>query len=191
MQSKKKVVLITGASSGMGMDFAKTLSKNMTEDAIKQISNEGNNIDILINNAGFGMFGSIEDIDIQDARYQFEVNLFGLAELTKLVIPGMRENKYGKIINISSIMGHIYMPLSGWYTATKHALEGWSDSLRTELSQFNIDVIIIEPGSIKTEFTSVSTEKLIKHSKNSLYKEMTESMLKRSEEANKNKIGLM
>ena len=115
---------------------------------VERICEERGGVDILINNAGFGTQGSIEETSLDDARYQFDVNLFGLARLTQLVLPYMRENRFGKIINISSVGGKIYVPLGGWYHATKHALEGWSDCLRTEVQRFGIDVVIVEPGAI-------------------------------------------
>ncbi|MEM9485806.1 MAG: oxidoreductase [Cyanobacteria bacterium P01_F01_bin.116] len=116
--------------------------------AIEQIRQNHGGVDILINGAGIPMFGAMEDIPLDDARYLFEVNLFGLARLTQLALPGMRQKKAGKIVNISSMAGKIYAPLGAWYHATKHALEGWSDCLRLETKPFNIDVIIIEPGAI-------------------------------------------
>jgi len=109
-------------------------------------------IDVLVNNAGYGLFGAIESIALEEARRQFEVNLFGAARLTQLVLPGMREKRAGKIINISSTNGKVYAPLTGWYTASKHALEGWSDCLRLEVRPFGIDVVIVEPGAIRTGF---------------------------------------
>lgn len=113
-------------------------------------------VDILVNNAGFGLFGAIEDVPLDEARYQFEVNMFGLARMTQLVLPHMRAEKAGKIVNMSSMGGRIYTPLGGWYHATKHAVEGFSDCLRLELAPFGIDVIVIEPGIIQTEFGGVA-----------------------------------
>ncbi len=139
---------------------------------VKQIATERGGVDILVNNAGFGMYGAMEDTTIDDARYQFEVNLFGLARLTQLVLPKMREQRVGKIINISSVGGKIYTPLGSWYHATKHALEGWSDCLRLELKAFDIDVVIIEPGAIKTEFGDVMTEPMLKRSGNTAYSKL-------------------
>mmetsp|Transcript_1538 Transcript_1538/g.3099 ORF Transcript_1538/g.3099 Transcript_1538/m.3099 type:complete len:275 (+) Transcript_1538:176-1000(+) len=137
--------------------------------AVDTVVKECKSIDILINNAGFGLYGAVEDVKIDDARYQFEVNIFGLARLTQLVIPYMRGEKRGRIINISSIGGKIYTPLGAWYHATKHALEGWSDCLRIELSPFGIGVVIIEPGLIKTEFGSVVAQGLEKTSAQGAY----------------------
>ncbi len=145
---------------------------------VKQIEAEHGGVDILVNNAGFGLYGAMEDTTIDDARYQFEVNLFGLARLTQLVLPNMREQKSGKIINISSIGGKIYTPLGSWYHATKHALEGWSDCLRLELKVFNIDVVIIEPGAIKTEFDDVMTKSMIKRSGETAYSKLAHKLAK-------------
>ena len=143
---------------------------------VNQITTEHGGVDILVNNAGFGMYGAMEDTTIEDARYQFEVNLFGLARLTQLLLPKMREQKSGKIINISSIGGKIYTPLGSWYYATKHALEAWSDCLRIELKAFNIDVVIIEPGIIKTEFADVMIEPMLKRSGNTLYSKLAHKL---------------
>jgi short-subunit dehydrogenase len=124
---------------------------------------------VLINNAGVSMLGAMEDFNIADARYQFEVNLFGAARLTQLVLPAMRKKQAGKIINISSLAGKMYAPLGSWYHASKHALEGWSDCLRLELAQFNIDVVIIEPGAIATEMITTMAEPMLKRSGNGPY----------------------
>ncbi len=113
-------------------------------------------IDVLINNAGFGMYGPVEDIPLDDARYQFEVNLFGLAHLTRLVLPHMRAQGGGRIVNTSSMGGKIFIPFGAWYHASKHALEGWSDCLRIETAPFNIQVVLVEPGLIRTEFGDVT-----------------------------------
>ncbi len=147
-------------------------------DAVAEImANEGR-IDALINNAGFGLYGAVEDTDIADARYQFEVNLFGLARLTQLVLPQMRKQKAGAIVNISSMGGKVYTPLGAWYHATKHALEGWSDALRVELKPFGINVVIIEPGAIETEFAEVMADPMIERSGDTAYGEMAKKMKK-------------
>ena len=93
---------------------------------------------MLINNAGYSVYGAVEDVSQKDARRQFEVNLFGLAFLTQKVLPSMRENQSGHIINVTSVGGKIYAPLGAWYHASKHAVEGWSDCLRVEVEQFSI-----------------------------------------------------
>ena len=180
-----KVILITGASSGLGREATLLLGQQghtvyagarrmdrMTdladhgvtavemdvavagdnERVVNRIIESEGRIDVLINNAGSGLYGPIEDTPIDEARRQFEVNLFGLAHLTQLVLPHMRAQGSGRIVNVSSMVGRVFMPLSAWYLATKHALEGWSDCLRLETAPFGIQVVLIEPGSIKTEF---------------------------------------
>ena len=109
-------------------------------------------IDVLVNNAGYGSYGALEDVPMDEARYQFEVNVFGAARLTQLVLPHMRENRSGKIVNITSMGGKIHTPLGTWYHATKFALEAISDCLRLELKPFGIDVIVIEPGGIRSDW---------------------------------------
>jgi short-subunit dehydrogenase len=146
--------------------------------AVDLITRESGGVGILVNNAGFGMYGAIEDTAIQDARYQFEVNLFGLARLTQLLLPAMRDHKFGKIINLSSIGGKIYSPLGGWYHATKHALEGWSDCLRLEVKQFGINVVLIEPGLIQTEFGEVVSEPMLKRSGSGAYADLANANAK-------------
>lgn len=153
--------------------------------AVNRIEADHGGVDVLINNAGFGMYGAMEDTSIDDARYQFEVNLFGLARLTQLVLPSMRRKKAGRIINISSMGGKMYTPLGSWYHASKHALEGWSDCLRLELSPFNIDVVIIEPGVIKTEFGEVLMEPMLKRSSNGPYSKMAQSVANATRESYK------
>ncbi|WP_114937634.1 oxidoreductase [Mucilaginibacter endophyticus] len=145
-------------------------------------------IDILINNAGFGQYGAIEEVDLKDARYQMEVNLFGLARLIQLVIPHMREQYFGKIVNISSVGGKMAAPLGGWYHASKFALEGLSDSLRLELKPFGIDVIVIEPGGVKTEWGTIAIGNAMKTAEGSSYKGLIESAQKISEKTEKNNI---
>ena len=157
------------------------LKMDITQEAdikrvVEQIESDRNGVDILVNNAGYAIYGAMEDITIEDARRQFEVNLFGLANLTKLVLPTMRAKKSGKIINISSMGGKIYSLLGSWYHATKHALEGWSDCLRLELAPFNIDVVIVEPGIIKTEFDDVMLTPMMERSGNSAYSALAKKM---------------
>jgi len=200
---KNKVVLVTGASRGIGKAAAKKLLQNgytvygaarsedqlryleefkngyykildVTEedsrkDCISEILEVEGKIDILINNAGYGLLGAVEDISLEKAREQFDVNLFGLAGLTKLVLPSMRNNSYGKIINISSIAGRSWIPFGGWYNASKFALEGLSDSMRNELKDFGIDVILIEPGAVKTKWDNIASDNLLKNSADGPY----------------------
>ncbi|HEY4415394.1 MAG TPA: oxidoreductase [Verrucomicrobiae bacterium] len=121
---------------------------------------ESGGIDILINNAGYGSYGSIEEVPLSEARRQFEVNLFGLAALTQLVIPRLRQQRRGWIINITSIAGIHALPYGGWYHATKFAVEGLSSALRQELQPFDVNVVIIRPGLIKTEWSNIATQSL-------------------------------
>jgi NADP-dependent 3-hydroxy acid dehydrogenase YdfG len=102
---------------------------------VEQIFKEVGSIDILVNNAGFGSYGAIEDVTMQDAKYQLEVNVFGAMRLTQLVLPKMRQNKYGKIVNLSSVGGKIAFPLGGWYHASKFAIEALSDAMRLEVKE--------------------------------------------------------
>ena len=164
---------------------ALVLKMDITKDedlinVVKQITEHHGGVDVLVNNAGYGLYGAVEDITLEDARYQFEVNIFGLARLTQLVLPYMREKQAGKIINISSIGGKVCFPLGAWYHATKHALEGWSDSLRLELKSFKIDVIIIEPGVIETGFAEVVTNELREIAEKSAYSNVAQKLVKAS-----------
>jgi short-subunit dehydrogenase len=138
--------------------------------SVNSILEKSGSIDILINNAGYGSYGALEDVPISEAKYQFDVNIFGLARLTQLVLPAMRKQRSGRIINISSIGGSFGEPHGSWYHATKFALEGLSDSLRMELKQFGVDVVVIKPGVILTEWNSIARDKLISVSGNTDYK---------------------
>lgn len=129
-------------------------------------------IDVLVNNAGYGSYGAIEDVPIDEGRRQFDVNLFGMARLIQLVTPRMRENRCGKIVNISSMGGKIWTKFGGWYHATKFAVEGLSNCLRMELKPFGIDVIVVEPGGIKTPWGIIAAENLKKTSANGAYADM-------------------
>lgn len=143
---------------------------------VDRIAEAHGGVDVLVNNAGFGMYGAVEDTSIDDARYQFEVNLFGLARLTQAVLPHMRAQRAGRIINISSVGGRIYTPLGAWYHATKHALEGWSDCLRLELLPHGIGVVVVRPGLIKTEFGDVLMGPMLERSADGPYGELARSL---------------
>lgn len=146
--------------------------------AVAQVVAEGNQLDVLINNAGYAIYGAVEDTSLDDARRQFEVNLFGVAALTKAVLPLMRKQGRGRILNISSMGGKIYTPLGAWYHATKHALEGWSDCLRLEVKPFGIEVVIIEPGIIATEFGEVMVQPLLERSGKGAYGDLAHAVAK-------------
>lgn len=143
---------------------------------VASVIREQGRIDVLWNNAGYGLYGAVEDIPIGDARQQFEVNLFGLARITQEVVPHMRKQRSGMIINTSSMGGKMYTPLGAWYHATKHAVEGWSDCLRLELKPFGISVVVLEPGVIATEFGAVMQEPMLKYSGHGAYASMAKSM---------------
>ncbi|HXF04043.1 MAG TPA: SDR family NAD(P)-dependent oxidoreductase [Blastocatellia bacterium] len=127
---------------------------------VAEAMERGGRIDALINNAGYGQVGPVELIPLEAIRQNFETNLFSLIALTQQVIPVMRRQRRGRIINISSVAGRIARPFSSVYDATKHALEAISDGLRGELAPFGIHVVVIEPGYIRTEFTQVAQEKM-------------------------------
>lgn len=208
----KKVILITGASSGMGKDTAIRLiqeghivyggarrtekmndilhagghvlsldvtSQDSVASAIQTVLAEQNRIDVLWNNAGYSLTGAIENISYEEAKRQFDVNLFGVAEMTKGVLPSMRKQGKGIIINTSSIGGKMHMPLlQSWYHASKFALEGWSDGLRIEVEPFGIDVALIEPAGVSTEFMEVLAKNLTERAKETAYEKMTERVAK-------------
>lgn len=207
---ENKVIVITGASSGMGKDFAlallnqghtvyglarrvekmadivkaggKAIAMDITDEhqidsAVSQILHEQGKVDVLVNNAGYAVYGTVEEVPIDVAKRQFDVNLFGLASITQKIVPGMRERKSGTIINISSMGGKVYTPMGAWYHATKHALEGWSDCLRVELIPHKVNVAIIEPGGIDTEFTDVFKEQLQGDAENGPYAESLQKLI--------------
>jgi len=165
-----------------------TFAMDVTDDAsmvagIERIIAEQGRLDVLVNNAGYGSYGSVEDVPIDEARRQFEVNVFGLARLTQLVTPHMRAQGTGRIINVSSIGGKFYEPLGAWYHATKFAVEGFSDSLRVELAPYGIRVVIIEPGPILTEWNAISRESLVEVSRGTAYEDQAERVRARMEKA--------
>ncbi|MGC4102440.1 oxidoreductase [Ferruginibacter sp.] len=201
----KKVILITGASSGMGKQTAIKLiqeghsvypvarridqmqnlkslggypmqmdvtNENDIQNVVESILKKEGKIDVLWNNAGYGLYGSVEDVSLEEARKQMEVNVFGIAAMSQKVVPQMRKQKSGIIINTSSMGGKMYFPMGAWYHASKHAVEGLSDCMRLELKQFNIKVVVLEPGFIATEFGSVLINNFSKISGQSAYSGM-------------------
>ncbi len=144
----------------------RTVRADLTVDAdmvalIDRIIADTGRIDVLVNNAGYGSYGSLEDVPMDEARRQVEINVFALARLTQLALPHMRAQRSGYVINISSMGGKFGEPLGSWYHATKFAVEGLSDSLRPELAPFGIHVVVIEPGAIRTEWGQIAADNLL------------------------------
>ena len=151
-------------------------SEESVNRAIKIISGKKGRIDVLVNNAGYGMWGTVEDVSIDEFKEQFETNFFSIIRLIQKVAPIMRKQGSGNIVNISSVAGRIGFPVSPAYISSKFALEGLSESLRFELMPFGINVIIIEPGVIKTNFFD-SMKLSEKSQEDSTYKEITDKVI--------------
>ena len=151
-------------------------SEESVNQAIKIIFEKKGRIDVLVNNAGYGMWGTVEDVSIDEFKEQFETNFFSIIRLIQKVAPIMRKQGSGNIVNISSVAGRIGFPVSPAYISSKFALEGLSESLRFELMPFGINVIIIEPGVIKTNFFD-SMKMSEKSQQNSTYKEITDKVI--------------
>ena len=182
-------ILVTGASSGIGFETAKELARLghtvyagarrvalmeplrefgvtpvvldvTSEESIAECLEAVGPVDVLVNNAGYGYFGPIECVSLEEARRQLEVNLFGLAALTKAVLPGMRSRGFGRIVNIGSVAGKAAMNFGGWYNISKFAVEAFSDALRIEMKPFGVSVVLIEPGTIKTAWGDIAADHL-------------------------------
>jgi NAD(P)-dependent dehydrogenase (short-subunit alcohol dehydrogenase family) len=191
----KKIILITGCSTGIGFDAVLALKKRghrviascRKEADLHELKHQGmeavlldvsdtesikkaftqvlsmteGHLDVLINNAGYGQVGALEDVSRRVLRKQFETNVFGLLELTNLAIPIMRQQGQGRIINVSSILGVISMPFRGAYNASKHAVEGLSDTLRLELKSSGIHVVTVQPGPIESQFRANAVDRAL------------------------------
>jgi NAD(P)-dependent dehydrogenase (short-subunit alcohol dehydrogenase family) len=149
--------------SGLAERGVHVLELDVTDEAaraaaVSRILTATGRIDVLVNNAGYGCYGALEEVPPEQARAQFEVNVFGAAHLTQLVLPQMRERRSGTIVNISSMGGRAPLPMGGWYHATKFALEALSDCLRMEVSRFGVHVVVIEPGAVRTEWADIATD---------------------------------
>lgn len=211
----EKVALVTGCSSGIGLETALALAKDgystyasmrntdkaseiaerakkenlplkviqldvdntqSIKNAVSQIIKEKNRLDVLVNNAGYGIFGCLEDVSVEELKEQFETNFFGIVRLIHEAAPIMRKQKSGAIVNVSSVAGRIGFPGSPAYISSKFALEGLSECLRYELAQFGVNTIIIEPGVIKSNF--FKSMRFPRNPKpDSPYKELTEKVV--------------
>jgi len=164
------------AASGVRTLPLDVTSETSVGDAVAGIIAAEGRIDVLVNNAGYGSYGALEDVPMEEARAQIEVNVFGLARLTQLVLPHMRAQHSGTIVNISSMGGRFATPMGAWYHASKYAVEGLSDALRLELKRFGIDVVIIEPGSIRTDWGAIAAGRLRATSSDGPYAEQADAM---------------
>lgn len=120
--------------------------------AVKAVEDAEGAVGVLVNNAGYGLEGAVEEVPMEEVRRQFETNVFGLVRMTQLVLPAMRNQQWGRIVNVSSVGGKLTFPGGGFYHASKHAVEALSDALRFEVRAFGVDVVVIEPGLIRTSF---------------------------------------
>ena len=155
-------------------------SDESVKEAIQKITNEQERIDVLVNNAGYALVGPFEELSIEEFKEQFETNVFGVIRVIQAVLPIMRRQRCGTIVNISSIAGKIGFPLTSAYASSKFALEGLSESIAYEIEQFGIKVILIEPGVIKTNFNNnLKIGKRVTIDSNSPYVEMTQKRISR------------
>jgi short-subunit dehydrogenase len=153
------------ALAGLARQGIHTLALDVTDEAsmthaVAAVEGAAGPVGVLVNNAGYGLYGPVEQLPMDEIRRQFETNFFGLVRLTQLVLPGMRRRGRGRILNVSSMGGRITLPGGAFYHASKHAVEALSDALRMEVAQFGIDVVLIEPGPVKTPWNDVAAASL-------------------------------
>lgn len=204
-----QIILITGASSGIGYEAAKMLaqsghkvygaarrtermeslrsfgvtpmaldvtSDDSAEIAVSHIISQEGRIDVLINNAGYGELGPMETTSLEDAQRQIEVNVMGLARMTKLVLPHMRKQHKGRIVNVASVAGRITFCFAGWYNASKYAVEALSDATRMEVKPYGIDVAIVEPGGVYSNWGVIAADHLRNASEGTCYDDRASKM---------------
>ena len=160
------------AEGGDGMVYkANVADLSQVKVMVREVLKAYGRIDVLVNNAGYGYFGAIENVTLEEARKQLEVNVFGLARMCQLVLPSMREQGSGRIINTSSIAGKTVLYFGGWYHVSKYSVEALSDALRMEVKPFGIDVSVIEPGGIKTDWGLIAADHLAESSKGTPYEQ--------------------
>jgi len=149
------------AIAGLEHVGCRLLQLDVTDDesmraAVEKVEQDDGAVGVLVNNAGYSQSGAVESVSLDDARRQLETNVLGLVRLTQLVLPGMRRQGWGRVVNVSSMGGRLTFPGGGWYHASKHAVEALSDALRFEVEGFGIDVVVIEPGLIRTGFAEAA-----------------------------------
>jgi NAD(P)-dependent dehydrogenase (short-subunit alcohol dehydrogenase family) len=213
IQTPEKVAIVTGSSSGIGLETAIHLSKNgfktyatmrnlgkseaiksrsenlpieilqldviddaSVHEAIQEVIRKEGRIDLLVNNAGYALMGAAEDLGIDEVQKQFDTNFYGIIRTIKEVLPTMRKQKSGSIVNISSAIGFGGMPLMSAYASTKFAMEGYTESLKAEVAPFGIHAILVEPGVIKTDVISASPFAKKALEPTSAYSELTQKM---------------